>query len=278
MKHCSLSLSRRAGAAGAAAMLLGAIAAPLYACSLIPLFWVREERQPALVMEALRDSVYVGTFIPQRYDPATDSASLDPSGAERVYGQVFRVREVVARGDGLPAEVRPGARVVVVNWGLSASCGAAAPYQAFTAPPGHLAFVLPARQPLPAAEAGQLSSWASGAWHPARGASAPTLPVLEVSAYERPYVAWHHRHRGTTNRIHRLFRPRPMTVEEYARMYRAMPGRQEWLRDPRAAAQRVARWGQANPGLARREPARRMVENLAYTVERLEYEAANPED
>lgn len=265
MKHRS-SLSRRAGAAAAAAGLLGVLAAPLYACSLIPMFWVREEEQPALVLEATRDSVYVGTFIPERYDPRTDWVTLDRAGATRVYGQVLRVREVVARGVGLRADVRPGARVVVINWGLSASCGVDAPYQAFTAPPGHLAFVLPVRRPLPV----------SGAWHPARGASAPALPVLEVSAHERSYVAWYQRHRGVTSRIHRLFRPRPMTVEEYARMYRAMPGRQEWLRDPRGAAQRVARWGQANPALARREPARMMAEYLGYTVERMEYEAANP--
>ena len=256
-----------------AAVLLGALAAPLFACSLIPLFWVREEQRPALVLQAMRDSVYLGRFIPERYDPKTDSAGLDPAQTRRVYGQLFRVREVVARGTGLPAGVRPGARVVVVYWGLSASCGADAPYQAFTAPPGHLAFVVPARRPLPAAEAGQLSGWASGAWHPARGASAPALPVLEISAHESSYVPWHHRHRGTTSRIHRLFRPRPMTVAEYATMYRAMPGRQEWLRDPRGSAQRVARWGQANPRLARRVPARTMAEYLTYTEWRMESEA-----
>src|SRR3712207_837261 len=142
------SLRRVTGAAAVALVLLGT-AAPLFACSIIPLFWVREERQPALVLEAMRDSVYVGTFIPERYDPQTDQVSLAPALTKRVYGQLFRVREVVARGTGLPPEVRPGARVVVVGWGLGASCGAEAPYQAFTAPPRHLAFVLPARRPLP---------------------------------------------------------------------------------------------------------------------------------
>jgi hypothetical protein len=250
--------------AAGAAVLLAATAGPLFACSIIPLFWVREEQQPALVLQALRDSVYLGTFVPWRFDPETDEVRLAPEEAERVYGQVLRVREVVARGSGLPPEVRPGARVVVLHWGLGASCGPEAPYRAYTAPPGHLAFVLPARRALPP----------SASWQPARGASAPTLPVLEVSAHERPYVAWYHRHRGTQSRIHRLFRPRPMTVEEYAAMYRAMPGRQEWLRDPRGTAGRVARWGQANPRLVRREPARRMVESLEYTVERMEDEAA----
>lgn len=255
------SPGRRVGTAAAAVVVLGAAAAPLFACSLLPLFWVRDEAQPALVLEALRDSVYVGTFIPERYDPQTDSVSLDHASAKRVYGQVLRVREVVARGAGLPAEVRPGAQVVVIDWGLSASCGVDAPYQAYTAPPGQLAFVLPMRRSLPV----------SGAWVQARGASAPALPVLQLSAHERSYVPAY-QYRGL-KRIYRLLRPRPMTVEEYARMYRAMPGRQEWLRDPHAAARRVARWGQANPGLARREPARMMVEYLDYTAGRMEDEA-----
>ncbi|HEU0302823.1 MAG TPA: hypothetical protein VFR37_25400 [Longimicrobium sp.] len=264
MKRLTSPFPGRASTLALSVMLLGAIAAPLYACTIIPVFWVREEQQPALVLEALRDSVYVGTFVPERYDPRAHQARLVPAEAKRAYGQPFRVREVVARGEGLPAEVRPGARVVVLNWGLGASCGAEAPARAYSAPPGHQAFVLPARRPMPA----------SASWQPARRADAPGLPVLEISPHEQVYVARYHRSQRTTNPLRRLFHPRPMTVREYAAMYRAMPGRQEWLRDPRGMAQRVARWGQANPGLARREPARTMVQHLDYMVERMESEAA----
>ncbi|MBW3571900.1 MAG: hypothetical protein KY467_12420 [Gemmatimonadetes bacterium] len=250
-------------AAAAAGLLLAARPAPLGACSLIPLWWVRDPAGPALVLQALPDSAYVGNFIPRRYDPDTFEATADSARERRVYAQVFRVRQVVARGQGLPRGVRRGARVVVVDWDLSASCGALAPRQARFVPPGHLAFVRPATR--------SVGAGAEGVWM-AQGARS-RRPVLEISPWQGAYAPWYFRHRGTRSWIRRLFRPRPMTVQEYARMYAAMPAREQWLRDPDAAARRVTRWAEANRRLVRREPARRMLQYLPHTVDQMQRQA-----
>ena len=236
-----------------AALLVAVFAAPARACSIVPQFWVRTEAVPAMVLQALPDTVYMGMFVPTRWDGRTGVSAPDSAGARRVYGQVFRVRQVVQAGAAPAPEVRPGARIVLLQWGLGASCGNEAPDRARQVPPGDLAFFAP--RPRPRAQ------WVAG------------LPTFESSPFdEHDYVPAHHRSsRGGW--LGRLFSRRPMTAAEYARMFVALPGREAWLRDPAAAADQVRRWARANPRLVRRRPAETMLPHLDYVQERMREEA-----
>jgi hypothetical protein len=57
----------------------------------------------------------------------------------------------------------------------------------------------------------------------------------------------------------RLLKPRPMTVDEYFRMYEALPPADLWETDAPAASRIVERWARANPRTAEREPARSII-------------------
>lgn len=235
-----------------AALLVALCATPARACSIAPSFWVRDENVPAMVLQALPDSVYMGLFVPTRYDDRTGAAMPDSTEARRVYGQVFRVRRVVAAGAAPAAEVRPGARIVLLRWALGASCGDEAPSRAIQVRPGELTFHTPHLRPR--------AQWVGG------------VPTFESSAFdEHTYVPA--RFRSSAGWMARLLGRGPLSVEEYVRVYREIPGREAWLGDPDAAADRVRRWARANPRLTRREPVKTMLTTLDYTQERMREEA-----
>ncbi len=60
----------------------------------------------------------------------------------------------------------------------------------------------------------------------------------------------------------RLLKPRPMTVDEYFRMYEALPPANLWETDAAEASRIVHRWARAHPRLAQREPARSSIREM----------------
>ncbi|HZG43753.1 MAG TPA: hypothetical protein VEY93_12375 [Longimicrobium sp.] len=60
----------------------------------------------------------------------------------------------------------------------------------------------------------------------------------------------------------RMLKPRPMTVDEYFRMYEALPPAELWEADAAAASRVVYRWARAHPRTAEREPARSIIQRM----------------
>ena len=198
-------------------------------CSLIVRPWVRMDSATYLTFTATGDSVVAGTqrgtgeWAPGGRDTATVAIRAQVVRLGRVHGRTAPRTGVAPR---------PG---VVVSWGLGSACERLAPHRALGFRPGDRVFLETGTRPVSAR---------------ARG-----MPTFDVHASLHRYVpAEYGRRRGEPP-----LRQPPLSVDEYLRMYQAMPTHRQWEANPEAASRSLDRWARENPGLASREPARSII-------------------
>lgn len=209
------------------------------ACSVVVRNWLRGPQATYFTLTATADSLPAATWKPIRrsWDQPSAQPAPDTATPVVVYGQLVRLDTV--RGP-LAARLAPGPRTaVVITWGSGGMCDPLPPGRALGIPPGERAFM-------------ELGPRPDSAW--VRGMptfdEAITLQRYVPAEYDRYYRrAW----------WARLLKPRPMTVDEYFRMYEALPPYEMWETDAQTAARIVHRWARANPRTAEREPARSII-------------------
>ena len=85
------------------------------------------------------------------------------------------------------------------------------------------------------------------------------IPVFDITGVTNVYdPVWWQRF-DSTGRV--------LTVDEYARFYRALPLRSEWFADPARAAVKLRAWARANPEIARRLPVRDILQEMEGDLE-----------
>lgn len=85
------------------------------------------------------------------------------------------------------------------------------------------------------------------------------VPVYDITGTSNVYEPTWWQRRDSTSRA--------LTVDEYARFYRALPLRSEWFADAARTAGKVRSWASANPEIARRSPVRHILEEMEVQLE-----------
>lgn len=197
-------------------------------------------RHTYFTLTATRDSVAAGTHRGRgEWAPPSSRAAPDTATVV-VRGQVVRLGRVHGQtASRIGAAPRPG---VVVSWGLGSACERLAPHRALGFRPGDRVFLEAGTRPV-------------GAW--ARG-----MPTFDVRADLHRYVPSQYGRHPDEAWWRGLLRRRPLSADEYLRMYEALPTRRQWEADPESASRSVYRWARANPRMARCEPARSIIRQM----------------
>lgn len=173
-------------------------------------------RSPAIAAE--RPRVSIGQMPARAPAPPAQRA-------HEVYGQVMEV--VRARGAGASTLPR-GRRVLLVWWGLGASCQRAYPQRALHAEPGELFLQLSPRDS---------TEWTAG------------MPTYDIGPRVLTYSprGQHQSSRSAT--------ARPMSMREFLDLYLVLPTREVRDRDPVAALAQLLEWAVSHRNRAVKQPA-----------------------
>lgn len=200
--------------------------------------WVREEPLTYVILEASGDTIPATVYRRPVYRinyPADTTPPLPVPGVV-IYGQRMKILRVVGLRDsarGVPSTA------ALVEWGNNSACQ-----------PGPLE----REQRALSVFAGTVALLVA---RPHADTIAPTgvvvVDLYEGSRFYSPAFERHGRPRGWRG----LWPgPRVLTIEEYESLLKSLPTEAEWENAPARALASVQNWAQANPELARAEPAR----------------------
>jgi hypothetical protein len=224
------------------------------ACSMVYRRYVRSDSATYFTFTATRDSVVAGTRKGRGERQPPWSRAEPDTATVLVRGQVVRLERV--RGWSAARIGTEPRRGVVVAWDLGSACERLAPHRALGFRPADRVFLEVGPRP-------------ERAWVRA-------MPTFDVHVPLHRYVPAEYGHRPGEAWWRGLLRRRPISVDEYLRMYEALPMRRQWEADPESASRRVYRWARANPGIARREPARSIIREMEGELRHLRQQKGSP--
>ncbi len=211
-------------------------------CSIVVRPWVREESLRYVIIEASGDTIPATVYRPwiNRLGYPADTTPPLPVPGTVVYGQRTKILRTFPLPDSALAVPSTAA---LVEWGTNSMCQPVPPVReqrAISVEAGTVALLVATPQPDTIAP--------------------PGVMVLHLHVGSRFYSPEFERQTRAPRSWRTLWlHPGVLTIEEYESLLRSLPKEADWEQAPARALAALQAWADANPALARREPARRIL-------------------
>lgn len=211
-------------------------------CSLFLRHWVRHDSASYIIAVAQADTALAVYWTAPVIRLRPDAPPPRPITPRPIYGQRVRVERA--------SRAATRADAVVIFWGMDSMCSRVpGPGSALVLTPG-TEFFLESR----ARDSLTSEGLATFDYGPATRLYSPA--EARVSAPRSWRTLW--------------LRPAVLSLAEYEDLYRSLPTWSAWESDPRGASESVRVWARAHPRLARRIPARGIIEGMELELRELE--------